>query len=55
MKAPWSDPGLQELLALGALAIFGCGLALAQDDVVFTAIFAVESGTVIAEALRRSR
>ena len=56
MKAPWSDPGLQELLALGALAIFGCGLALAQDDdVVFAAIFAVESATVIAEALRRSR
>jgi hypothetical protein len=41
MKAPWSDPGLQELLA--------------QDDVVFAAIFAVESATVIAEALRRSR
>jgi len=55
MKAPWSDPGLQELLALGALAIFGCGLALAQDDFVFAAIFAVESATVIAEALRRSR
>jgi hypothetical protein len=28
MKLPWSDPGLRELLALAALAAFGCGLAL---------------------------
>jgi hypothetical protein len=32
MKAPWTDPGLRELLALAALAAFGCGLALAQWD-----------------------
>jgi hypothetical protein len=25
MKAPWTDPGLRELLALAALAAFGCG------------------------------
>jgi hypothetical protein len=30
MKAPWTDPSLRELLALAALAAFGCGLALAQ-------------------------
>jgi hypothetical protein len=54
MKAPWMDPGL-ELLALGALASFGCGLALTQDDFLFAAIFAVESAMVIAETLRRFR
>ena len=55
MKAPWTDPALPELLALAAIAAFGCSLALAQDDFVFAAIFAVESAMVIAEALRRSR
>jgi hypothetical protein len=30
MKAPWTDPSLRELLALAALAAFGCGLAFAQ-------------------------
>jgi hypothetical protein len=53
MKAPWTDPGLRELLALAGLAAFGCGLALTQDDFLFATIFAVESATVIAEALRR--
>jgi hypothetical protein len=55
MKAPWSDPGLRELLALAALAAFGCGLALAQDDFAFAVIFAVESVLIIVEALRRLR
>ena len=55
MKAPWTDPGPPELLALAALAVFGCGLALAQDDFVFAAIFAVEGAMVIAEAMRRLR
>jgi len=32
MNAPWTDPGLRELLALAALAAFGAGLALARDD-----------------------
>jgi hypothetical protein len=49
MKAPWSDPGLRELLALAALAAFGCGLALAQDDFAFAVIFAVESALIIVE------
>jgi hypothetical protein len=40
MKAPWTDPGLRELFALSMLASFGCGLALAVDDLLFAAIFA---------------
>jgi hypothetical protein len=55
MKAPWSDPGLRELLALAALAAFGCGLALARDNLFFAAIFAAASAVVIIEALRRFR
>jgi hypothetical protein len=39
MKAPWTDPSLRELLALAALAAFGCGLALAQGDLLFLNIF----------------
>jgi hypothetical protein len=53
MKAPWSGPGLRELLALAALVAFGCGLAVAQDDLLFATIFTGESATVIAEALQR--
>jgi hypothetical protein len=55
MKAPWTDPGLRELLALAALAAFGCGLALAQWDFLFVAIFAAASALIIVEALRRLR
>jgi hypothetical protein len=55
MKAPWTDPGLRELLALAALAAFGCGLALAQADLLFATIFAAASAMVIVEALRRLR
>ena len=42
MKAPWMDPGL-ELAALSALAALGCGLAAAQGDFLFAAIFAAAS------------
>ena len=49
---PWMDKALPELLALAALAAFGCGLALAQDDFAFAAIFAVESALIIVEVLR---
>jgi hypothetical protein len=49
------DPALRELLALAALAAFGCGLALAQSDFLFAAIFAAASAMVIVEALRRFR
>jgi hypothetical protein len=38
MKTPWMEPALRELLALAALAAFGCGLALAQGDFLFVAI-----------------
>jgi len=39
MKTPWTEPALRELLALAALSAFGCGLALAQGDFLFAAIF----------------
>jgi hypothetical protein len=55
MKAPWIDPGLRELLALAALAGLGCGLALAQGEFFFGAIFAAASALIIVEALRRFR
>ena len=53
MKAPWKDPGLRELLALAALAAFGCGLALAQADLLFATIFAAASAFIVVTALRR--
>jgi hypothetical protein len=55
MKAPWTDPSLRELLALAALAAFGCGLALARGDLLFLCIFGVASAVTIIEAIRRSR
>ena len=55
MRAPWADPILWELLALAALAALGCGLALAQADLLFLAIFAAASAVAIIEAVRRSR
>jgi hypothetical protein len=55
MKAPWSDPGLRELLALAVLAAFGCGSALARGDLLFAAIFVAAIAVVIVEALRRLR
>ena len=55
MKAPWTDPGLQELLTLAALAAFGGGLALARDDLMFTAIFAAACAVTIVGVMRRLR
>ena len=55
MKAPWTGPSLRELLALAALAAFGCGLALAHGDLLFLTIFAAASVVTIIEAIRRSR
>ena len=49
MKTPWTDPGLWELFALLALAALGFGLALARDDLMFTAIFAVACAVTIVE------
>jgi hypothetical protein len=53
MKTPWTEPALRELLALAALSAFGCGLALAQGDFLFAAIFAAASSLIIVEAMRR--
>jgi alkylhydroperoxidase/carboxymuconolactone decarboxylase family protein YurZ len=55
MKAPWTDPGLRELLALAALAALGCGLALAHDDLMFTAIFAAAWAVTIVGLMRYLR
>ena len=55
MKAPWMDPGLLELAALSALAALGCGLAVAQGDFWFAAVFAAASIVTIIEAIRRLR
>jgi alkylhydroperoxidase/carboxymuconolactone decarboxylase family protein YurZ len=45
MKPPWMDPGLRELVALAVLAAFGCGLALAQGEFLFVAIFGAASSS----------
>jgi hypothetical protein len=55
MKAPWTDPGLRELLALAVLAAFGFGLALARDDLMFTAIFAAAGAVTIVGLMRHLR
>ena len=49
MKVPWTDPSLRELLALAALAAFGCGFALARGDFLFVAIFAAACAITIIE------
>jgi hypothetical protein len=54
MKAPWTDPSLRELVALAALAAFGCGLALAQGDLLFLSIFGAAAAVTIIEAVRIS-
>jgi uncharacterized membrane protein YccC len=55
MKAPWTDPGLRELLALAVLAAFGFGLALAREDLMFTAIFAAACAVTIVGLMRHLR
>jgi hypothetical protein len=55
MKALWMDPGVRELAALSALAALGCGLATAQGDLLFVALFAATSIVAIIEAIRRLR
>src|SRR5262249_18806365 len=55
MKQPWADPSLRELLALAALAAFGCGLALARGDLLFLGIFGAANAVTIIEVIRRSR
>jgi hypothetical protein len=55
MKGPWTDPGLRELAALSALAALGCGLAAAQGDLLFAAIFGAACAMTLIEAIRRLR
>jgi len=55
MKALWMNPGVRELAALSALAALGCGLAAAQGDLLFVALFGAASIVTIIEAIRRLR
>jgi hypothetical protein len=49
------DSGLRELAALSALSALGIGLAAAQGDFVFVALFGAASIVAISEAIRRLR
>jgi hypothetical protein len=49
------NPGVRELAALSALAALGCGLAAAQGDLLFVALFGAASIVTIIEAIRRLR
>ena len=53
LKALWMDPRVRELAALSALAALGCGLAVAQGDFVFVALFGAASIVTIIEVVRR--
>jgi alkylhydroperoxidase/carboxymuconolactone decarboxylase family protein YurZ len=53
MKRRRMDPRLRELVALAALAAFGCGLALSQGDLLFVAVFGAACALTIIEAMRR--
>ena len=53
LKALWMDPGVRELAALSTLAALGCGLAAAQGDFVFVALFGAASIVTIIEVVRR--
>jgi alkylhydroperoxidase/carboxymuconolactone decarboxylase family protein YurZ len=55
MKRRRMDPRLRELVALAALAAFGCGLALSQGDLLFVAVFGAACALTIIEAMRRLR
>jgi hypothetical protein len=54
-ESTWMDPGVRELAALSALAALVCGLAAAQGDFVFVALFGVASIVTIIEVIRRLR
>ena len=54
-KPPWMEPRLHELVALAALAAFGCGLALAVGDHFFAAVLGAAGAVATIEAIRRSR
>jgi hypothetical protein len=46
---------VRELIMLSALAALGCGLAAAQGDLLFVAIFGAAYALTIVEAIRRLR
>jgi len=49
MKAPRIDPAVQELAVLSGLAALGCGLATAQGDLWFVAIFGAPRTSMTAD------
>ena len=49
------DAGVRELAAISALAALGTGLAAAQGDFFFAALFVAASVVAIIEAIRRLR
>jgi hypothetical protein len=55
MKPPRIDSALRELIGLSLMAGGGCGLALAQGDFLFAAIFGAAGAVATIEAIRRSR
>jgi hypothetical protein len=55
LKAQWMEARVRELIMLSALAALGCGLAAAQGDLLFVAIFGAAYALTIVEAIRRLR
>jgi hypothetical protein len=53
MKPPLVDPALRELIGLSLIAGGGCGLALAQGEFLFVAVFGAACAVTIIEAMRR--
>jgi alkylhydroperoxidase/carboxymuconolactone decarboxylase family protein YurZ len=51
----YMDPRVRQLIMLSALAALGCGLAAAQGDLLFVAIFGAACALTIIEAIRRLR
>jgi hypothetical protein len=47
--------GLWELIGLSLLAGLGCGLAFADGDLFFVAVFGLAIGITTVEAIRRIR
>jgi len=45
------DPRVRELVMLSALGALGCGLAAAQGDLLFVALFGAASVVAIIEAI----
>jgi hypothetical protein len=50
---PRIDPALRELIGLSLIAGGGCGLAVAQGEFLFVAVFGAACAVTIIEAIRR--